>query len=83
MAKQKLVGFRIRVLPDDSVHAEKTAVEMLRGYGAKYLRKRSDGDITGRIEKLDADQVFEDAKRMIKEGDGRILNLTVQPLYSG
>ncbi|MDE1832966.1 MAG: hypothetical protein KGH58_00935 [Candidatus Micrarchaeota archaeon] len=83
MAKQKLVGFRVMVLPDDSVLAERKAIEMLRGYGARYLRKRSDGDITGRIEKLDADQVFEDVKKMMKDGGGRILDLTVQPLYSG
>ncbi|HVC58725.1 MAG TPA: hypothetical protein VND15_04610 [Candidatus Acidoferrales bacterium] len=77
----ELTGFRVMVLPK-SVKMEPKVKSMLRGYGAKYLRNRSNGDVSGRVDRLDADGVFSDTKKMMKEARGKILEITVQPLYS-
>ena len=77
----ELTGFRVMVLPK-SANVELKVKQMLRGYGAKYLRNRSTGDVSGRVDRLDADGVFSDTKKMMKEAKGKILEVTVQPLYS-
>jgi hypothetical protein len=77
--KRQLTGFRLEVVPDTEAKQDKVE-GMLGLLGARHLRTKASGEITGRVRDLDFEKMVKYAGLL--KSSPSIMEVTVAPLYS-